>query len=319
MIRVTIVGAGHYARSIVARKYAECPGCSLVGVISPRAPAERLHGTPLAGLPLVRNAIEWCALHGQPGEEDLFDLCVHPDAILPAMRPLVDCGARAFVLPKPLATTRHGLDELIRFVRAAGLWAAVASQWHYSRVTAMLREALEKLSSPLAVEAEFSQLFSADQLRHYTTHSALLPHMLQILHSAGLWSPDQRAHIGVKADGATALNIRIDSPSTGNRITLRTDLQATNKSRLLNVRDPAGSIVTADFLAIFRDGRTEKQPAIEINGHRIEILEDNILVMVHRHISGRIEGTPYLGIDSYLSVNEALVEIVEKSGQAGLA
>lgn len=316
MIPVTIVGAGHYARSIVAQKYAEDPGCSLRAVISPTAPVSNLVGTRLEGLPLVRTAEEWCRLHGPPGERDLFDLCVHPAAILPAMQPLVKHGARAFVLPKPLATTRAGLDDIVSFAQAAGLWVAVASQWHYSRVTAALRDAAAMLPGPLRVSAEFSQLFSQEQLRHYTPYSALLPHMLQIVHTTGLWPPDPRDRIAVEIKGASALHVRIESAATGNLIDLRTDLKSGKKVRLVSVADSRGSRVNADFLGIFHDGVVDKYPAVEIEGHRSEIIEDNIAVMVRREIAGLTDGASCLDIDSYLPVNDILVAIVQAGGES---
>lgn len=308
MIRVTIVGAGHYARSIVARKYAECPDCSLVGVISPRAPAERLHGTPLAGLPLVRTAGEWLSLHGPPGEGDVFDLCVHPDAILPAMRPLVGIGAVAFVLPKPPATTRAELDAILGFVRSGGLRVAVASQWHFSRVTAALRNAVAGLAAPLRVDANFSQSFSPEQLRFYTPYTALLPHMLQILHTAGLWQPRAADHIS-RHDSPTQLLAEISTAGPAAHIALMTNLVAPERTRRFTVTDAAGRRVDADFLGVFHDGVAAKYPAVEIDGHREEIVEDNIAVMVRQEIAGFLDGASYLDLDGYLPVNEMLLTL----------
>lgn len=308
MIRVTIVGAGHYARSIVSRKYAESAGCTLLGVISPRTSAERLYGTPLHGLPLVRSAAEWRGLHGPPTEHDVFDLCIHPDAILAAMRPLVEIGARTFVLPKPLATTRAGLDELVRFIRGSDLRVAVASQWHYSTVTGKLSKAVGSLVKPLCVEADFSQCFSSDQLRHYTPYTALLPHMLQILHSTGLWRHAPGDRIMKVDEAATRLQVRVVARA-GGEILLHTDLETGERRRVIAVEDAAGHRVAADFLGVFRDGIAEKYPAIETDGRREEILEDNIAVMVRQHIACLLDEGPYLDLDRYLPVNDTLVTI----------
>ncbi len=308
MILVTIVGAGHYARSIVARKYAECSACSLRGVISPRAPAARLLGTPLEGLPLARTAAGWHQLHGDPGDRDLFDLCVHPDAVLPALQALVDVGARSFVLPKPLATTRAGLELVASFVRSARLRVAVASQWHYSRVTAALRQAVACLSEPLRIDVDFSQRFDAGQLEHYTPYTALLPHMLQILHSTGLWRPDG-SDVILREESPTHFRTNITSAARGTRISLHTDIDAAVRRRLVAVTDSAGRRVIADFLGVFRDGVAEKYPAVEIDGHREEIVEDNIAVMVRHEIAGFLDGAPYLDLEGYLPVNDMLVAL----------
>lgn len=309
MIRVTIVGAGHYARSIVSRKYAENSDCTLLGAISPRTSAERLCGTPLQGLPVVRTAAEWHALHGHPTEHDVFDLCVHPEVIMPAMSLLVETGARAFVLPKPLATTGAGLDEVVGLVRSSALRVAVASQWHSSTVTAKLSKAVGSLVKPLRIEADFSQHFTADQLRHYTPYTALLPHMLQILYSAGLWRHAQGDRILKEDEADTRLRIRVLAAATGAEIRLHTNLAASERRRLITVADATGRRVAADFLGVFRDGAAEKYPAIETNGRREEIVEDNIAVMVRQHIAGFLRKGPYLDLDGYLPVNEMLVKL----------
>ncbi len=306
MIRVAIVGAGHYARSIVARKYAECPRCSLRSVISPRAMSDALRETPLAGLPLARSAAEWRAQHGSPGDHDLFDLCVHPAVLLPALRQLMEIGARLFVLPKPLATTRADLDAVSSLVRDSGARVAVASQWHYSRVTAAVRQATVKLGRPLRIEMDFSQRFEPSQLEHYTPHTALLPHMLQILHTAGLWRPDERDSF-VSRESMTHFRAEITATHGGTTIVLNTDIDSADRRRAVTVTDPAGHRVEADFLGVFRDSVPAKYPAVVIDGHREEIREDNIAVMVRHEIAGFLDGAPHLDVDGYLPVNEMLL------------
>ncbi len=306
MIRVTIVGAGHYARSIVARKYAECPRCSLCSVITPRATPSALLETPLAGLPLWRDAAEWRAQHGQPDVHDLFDLCVHPDALLPALTPLVEIGARSFVLPKPLATTQAGLDAIRAVLRDCGARVAVASQWHYSQVTAAVRQATAQLARPLRIEMDFSQWFEPSQLEHYTPHTALLPHMLQILHTAGLWRPDQKDSI-VRQESPTHFRAEITAKSCGSKIRLHTDINSAERRRVVTVMDTAGHRIEADFLGLFRDGVPAKYPAVVIDGHREDIAEDNIAVMVRHEIAGFLDAAPYLDLDGYLPVNDMLL------------
>jgi len=307
-MRVTIVGAGHYARSIVSHKYVDCPRCELRGVISPHAPPERLLGTPLDGLPLVRSAAEWQRLHGDPGDRDLFDLCVHPDAILPTLLPLVDIGARLFVLPKPLATTRAGLDDVVAVVRDAGLRVAVASQWHYSRVTAAVREAVTAMKPPLRIEMDFSQRFDALQRQHYTPYTALLPHMLQILHTAELWRPDA-SDVFRREESPTHLRVDIACQSPIASLSLHTDIDAAVRRRLVTVSDLTGRNIHADFLGVFRNGVADKYPAVEIDGHRQEIIEDNIAVMVRHEVAGFLDGGSYLDLEGYLPVNDALVAL----------
>jgi len=308
VIRVTIVGAGHYARSIVAKKYEECPRCSLRSVISPRAMPAALLDTPLAGLPLARSAAEWRAQHGAPGDHDLFDLCVHPAVLLPALRQLVEIGARLFVLPKPLATTRAGLDAVISLVRDSGARVAVASQWHYSRVTATVRQATVKLDRPLRIEMDFSQRFEPSQLEHYTPHTALLPHMLQILHTAGLWRPDEKDSL-ISRESMTHFRAEITAMHGSSTILLNTDINSADRRRVVTVTDPAGHRIEADFLGVFREGVPAKYPAVVIDGHREGIMEDNIAVMVRHEITGFLDAAPHLDLDGYLPVNEMLLSL----------
>lgn len=309
MIRVTIVGAGHYARSIVARKYAESPRCSLRSVISPRVMSDALRETPLAGLPLARSAAEWRAQHGAPGDHDLFDLCVHPAVLLPALRPLVEIGARLFVLPKPLATTRAGLCAISALMRDCGARVAVASQWHYSQVTAAVRQAAVRLDRPLRIEMDFSQRFEQSQLEHYTPHTALLPHMLQILYTAGLWGPDERDSI-VRRESMNHFRAEINSAHCGTKILLNTDIDSADRRRVVTVTDPAGHRIEADFLGVFREGVPTKYPAVVIDGHREDIIEDNIAVMVRQEIAGFLDEAPHLDISDYLPVNQMLLTLL---------
>lgn len=306
MIRVTIVGAGHYARSIVARKYAECPRCSLRSVISPRAMPAALLETPLAGLPLARGAAEWREQHGEPDVHDLFDLCVHPAVLLPALRSLVEIGARLFVLPKPLATTQAGLDAIRAVLRDCGARVAVASQWHYSQVTAAVREATAQLARPLRIEMDFSQRFEPSQLERYTPRTALLPHMLQILHTAGLWCPDEKDWI-VRHGSPTHFRAEITTTRCGSKILLNTDIDSVDRRRVVTVMDTTGHRIEADFLGVFHNGVPAKYPAVVIDGHREDITEDNIAVMVRHEIAGFLDAAPYLDLDGYLPVNDMLL------------
>jgi DNA-directed RNA polymerase subunit RPC12/RpoP len=308
VIQITIVGAGHYARSIVARKYAECPRCSLRAVITPRVTSVLLRETPLGGLPLARTATEWRSQFATPGDHDLFDLCVHPAVLLPALRSLVEIGARLFVLPKPLATTQQQLDSITALVHGCGARVAVASQWHYSRVTAAVREAAATLTSPLRIEMDFSQQFAPSQLAHYTPKTALLPHMLQILHTADLWRPRDVDTIHSE-QYPTHFRAEISTAQGGNTLMLNSNIDSADRRRIMTVSDSTGKRIKADFLGVFRDGIPEKYPAVVINGQREDIIEDNIAVMVRREIAGFLDGAPYLDLDGYLPVNAMLVKL----------
>jgi hypothetical protein len=60
---------------------------------------------------------------------------------------------------------------------------------------------------------------------------------------------------------------------------------------------------------VFRDGVAEKYPAVEIDGDREEIKEDNIAVMIRNEIAGFLDGAPHLDLNCYLPVNDMLVAV----------
>jgi hypothetical protein len=198
------------------------------------------------------------------------------------------------------------LDAITALMRDCGARVAVASQWHYSQVTAAVRQAALRLERPLRIEMDFSQRFEPSQLEHYTPHTALLPHMLQILHTAGLWRPDEGDSI-VRRESITHFRAEITTAHCGTEILLNTDIDSADRRRVVTVTDPAGHRIEADFLGIFREGVPAKYPAVVVDGHREDILEDNIAMMVRNEIAGILDAEPYLDLDGYLPVNDTLL------------
>ncbi len=309
MIEVTVVGAGHYARNIIARKYAALPQCRLRSVLTPRTTLTDLANTPLGNVPLVRSVAEWTAQFGAPSPDDLFDLCVHVDSMLPILRRLLDIGASKFVLPKPIATTAEDLNALERLVETSGAWVTVASQWHFSEVTRSLRSAMLALGSLANVTAVFSQNFTPHQLAHYTPATALLPHMLQILHTAELWTPHPNDSISV---GRAPHHWRIEiNAASGTCIDLETDLRHACQTRRFAVgAEHESNVVVADFLGVFREGEAVRFPSLNEGERTREIREDNIGVMADAVVTAAGTGASCLTLEDYRPVADMLLRII---------
>ncbi|MBI4010659.1 MAG: hypothetical protein HY361_05790, partial [Candidatus Aenigmarchaeota archaeon] len=101
LVYVTIVGAGHYGKDLVAPKYKNNKFCKIKAVISPHVKREVLSKSALATVPLYRTVDEWYGNTGSVLPTHVFDLCVHYDALRDLVVKLVKIGARNFVFPKP--------------------------------------------------------------------------------------------------------------------------------------------------------------------------------------------------------------------------
>lgn len=310
-MRVTLVGSGRYARDIVARNYRAIDPSLLSAVITPRDTAEALATTPLTGLPLLRSAREWREHFGCPGDDDIFDLCIHPSSLLEVLQNLVEQGASRFVLPKPVATTRTALDHVTAIVNDSHAVAAVASQWHYSLVTEMFAATVAPVEQDTLVSVNFSQAFTRQQLEHYTPATALLPHMLQILFAAGLWGDDPRPMVRQSAKGRTRWELTLRT-SAGCQIELVTDLDSPKVIREVRVERKSGErLVTADFLARFERGSLIAAPSVTVAGVRHEIRENNIREMLTRTVAGLRGAGEFLTLDCYRPQADALLALCE--------
>lgn len=186
---ITIVGAGHYGRNLIAPIYASLPRVRFQAIISTHITPEILEKTPLAGVPILRSFKEWKRLFGTPTHEDVFDLCVHHPILPELLKKLSEIGGMHCILPKPVAVTQKNWDVISRVCKKYNLRCAVASQWYYSRLTTTLAAAYKTLAQKTPVRRiamECSQEFTDMQLIHYSPISGFLPHMFQILSSIGI-------------------------------------------------------------------------------------------------------------------------------------
>ena len=101
MINITIVGAGSYG-SKIAEKYQKFSDVSIKAVVSHSRPKS----APLSEISLVSSATEWKKKFKIPGENDVFDICVHQNILVDVLKDFVKIGAKNFILPKPIALNK---------------------------------------------------------------------------------------------------------------------------------------------------------------------------------------------------------------------
>ena len=316
-IDITIVGAGHYGRELITPLYKKNKRCSLKAVISPTIEKEVLKGSELEYLPLFRNIIEWRETMGESTISDLFDLSVHPHLLPGLVEELAAIGAKNFVFPKPVARNGEDLKKLSALKRQYGLCIVVASQWHYSEVTTKLKELIEKISKESVITKiyfDWSQSMSRRQLNIYTPASALLPHMLQIIHSIGLLSP----HVAVTLRSHSGHHLNVELFSGRIIIELFTNLQTPEKKRLVEIFVQGREVpeVVGDFLGVFKDGQAFKYPAIFYKGGKEEIHEDNLAIMTDKILQAFSDDTlekdsSILTFNRYMRVAQTQIQIEE--------
>jgi predicted dehydrogenase len=110
-VRVAVVGVGYLGR-FHAQKYAQLPGCALVGVADPNAAARDAVAAELG----TRAVADWREL---VGEVDAVSVVTPTPLHHPIARAFLDAGAHVLV-EKPIAVTVEEADDLIAAARAAG-------------------------------------------------------------------------------------------------------------------------------------------------------------------------------------------------------
>lgn len=262
---ITIVGAGHYGRNLIAPIYASLPRVRFQAIISPHIRSETLEKTPLAGVPILRSFKEWRRLFGTPTHEDVFDLCVHHPILPELLKKLSEIGGTRCILPKPVAIMQRNWDVINQISKKHALQCAVASQWYYARLTKTLAAAYKTLAQKTPVRRiamECSQEFTPTQLMHYSPISGFLPHMLQILSSIGI--------------PLAALGER-----TATRKNLRYEIKYGRPVPISMVTDMGPRPHAAQKVRTVRVFTKKNVPALEANFYKIE---ENILLTMTKKI-----------------------------------
>lgn len=316
-IAVTIVGKGSYGK-LIARKYIENPAVRVRAFVAPRP--KKVEGK-LAHITTVRTAGAWKNKFGFPRKHDVFDLCIHQPILLQTLQEFVAIGARNFILPKPVAVDKKGLDALQQFIKVNDLKVVVASQWYYSHLVKELAEITRDLGKEKVhrIKVSFSHSFEGKRGQHYTPVTASLPHVLQILYSAGL-------------SQLNATNLRIDS-SSPEKLTLHSARARQKPETVINIDILSNSRaktveifthrsgkpkITAEFGGIFETGRFLEYPSITLDGKITPIVEDVLETMVLNVVEAfggdRFEdGKNIATFKNYLPVAKKVAEIAGKT------
>jgi len=307
MLNITIVGAGSYGTRI-AGKYAAQTDAVLKAVVSRRKPRDGV----LSVLPFAASAAAWRKQFGRPGAQDVFDLCVHVPILLGILKDFAAIGAKNFILPKPLALTRDDLAQLQALIHKHKLNILVASQWHYAALTREVADFVAKNKAHIArVEVEFSRPMEPAQKTRYTPQSALLPHMLQILHDGGLISARSKPTIVENSDDVIA--VRYAGKIV---VSAKSHLAKSPRTERLRVHfaDQTKPALIADFAGVqTRSGFTT---SLKVAGKTQKIREDILDAMLTSTL-GAFAGkrTRALTFGRYLPVAEQQIRIAEEAAR----
>ena len=319
-INVTIVGAGHYARDLIARKYQSRRSCRIRAILSPTVSKATLAAYDLGKPPLVRSPSEWFRAFGRPTRSDIFDLCVHFPVVPGLVKELARSGAKNFVFPKVATLSWEGLRDLLRLKNRSGLRITVASQWHYSGLMPRLRALLRVLSKKRKLDRavfDFSQTFSPEQLDHYSPSNALLPHILQIAYSSGLCRFDGKGDLKTRQRSWSALEVRLrEKGGLVPEVLFVTDLARARKVRTLSlfVKGETAPVLTADFIGLPDAGCGEGH-WVAREGKKYVVWEDNLKKMVEETLAAFKSWTrkkgPALTLERYAPIMRQQIRIEE--------
>jgi hypothetical protein len=320
-VNITIVGAGHYGRDLIAPKYKANKQCTLRAVISPHTIEGYLLGSGLEGIEVVRTLKEWYVRYGAPTTRDVFDLCVHHHILPSIVKNLAAIGAKNFIFPKPVALRAYQLAAFLRLKQKHNLKIAIASQWHYSRVTKMCREAFQKIGpgNIKKITLDFSQSYNPAQLENYSPTTALLPHMLQILHSMRISLGDLGEEIVIEEATPSSIGLTLFSKNQSPPTILNSDLRSRKRKRLLSIytHEQRPPVFRADFLGVFQNGVAMKYPEVKFDGITKEIKEDNLEMMIRKITplffpdKGNTEDADILTLEEYVPVARTQI-LIEK-------
>lgn len=313
-IAVTLVGAGYYGVNLVSPKYQEMSQVIIKSVISPTISKKTLAQSALSGIPLYRSVAKWRE-NEKPTNIDIFDLSIHLDILPKIVQDLVRIGAKNFIFPKPIALTEKQLNSLIRIIKKYKLNIVIASQWYYSNLTKKIKQLLCKRKAQIRrIECNFSQNFDSIRIKKYTPTTALVPHILQILHSIGVISTN---HLLTVIE-YTPFNILFQIKNKNNlEILVKSDLSSDKQERSIKIFLDDG-IISADFLGKIIKGKWIIYPSISYGNQTRQIVEDNLEVMLEKIINyfaapgAKNKNDNLLTFDKYLPVSKIQIELEKK-------
>jgi predicted dehydrogenase len=310
-MEITIVGAGHYGKLIVS-KYEKDNGARIKAVVSP-------HKNALTSrYPFFTSAQKWQKKFGHPTSTDVFDLCVHPQAIPVVLREFIAIGGKNFILPKPVAVSGEELKRLKTIVAGRNLRIVIASQWHYSTLLTEIKEIIGRIKKGGRIEMNFSQSFDEKQKKQYSPLTALLPHMLQIVQEIGVPVGGMNVRRTSKYDICVGRKGVADSLE----ITLKSNIDHSRRTKQLAVflSGRKKPILQGDLGGFSRKDK-ERKPHFLYQGKVHEEKKDLLETMVHKEIKafghkGKGWDKNVLSLRKYLPIAEAQVLLEDNARHA---
>ena len=323
-MKVLLIGAGRYGNGLVGRKYREKEfGAELGYVVDPKIDEIKAREDyRLGSTPTYRNLEE---IPKESFDKNLVaEIALIPNHIVDVYARLINLGARKVILPKPVAQDFDSFEKIKEISDKNNVQTAVASNWHYSKITEFLRAILDKTKGEEVsdsdildeykhklktvkegfeiekVEIEYNK---KEEVLTIDPPSQELPHALQIAYSCGL-TDFENSNFIVDKDKQTEsrVHVKVETPHVKDGIEINSDLnmgERLNKRRerivriYLNDDDPEADIV-ADYDAQFdQHGNCLKKPKISYKITKgdeqtiwsEEITEDNMNTMYEKIFS----------------------------------
>lgn len=316
-INITIVGFGSYGR-MIGKKYAKNPRFNIKAILDPDVDLPDL---PVfaKNIPIQTSPKDWKKKFGKVQESDVFDLCVHEEILTEIILDLAEIGAKNFIFPKPIATNKKRLAVLEEIIKKQKLNVAVASQWYYSKLTAELANVARKTGMIKKVKVNFSHFFDQSRAGKYTPITAMLPHVIQILHSANLVSLEH-LHFNVELCSPDKLSLVGKDAKKDLAVEIDIDIAAPKKCQKVEIYfSKSSKIIEADFLGIFEFETFLEYPYLFADGRIIPIIEDPLEAMIEgvvnyfKNVGNKGLTKKTLDFSKYLPVAQKVAEIATQA------
>ncbi len=301
-MNVILIGAGRYGNNLIGSKYSKGDyfNAKLDCVVDPAIKEIRQKDEfNLHGASLYENVYE--IPENKINKDTVAELAIIPTLIPPVLVRTLCQGVKKIILPKPVAQDYAHFKLIKGFINKNDAQAYVASNWHYSDITKLLKGLIAKARGK-EIEAEAKEKFKKEietikgefevervEIEYSKKHEVLtidppsqeLPHALQIIQSSGLMDLDEASIKMCNINQSkSAVNISLFSKDVKKGIHINSDLQKganTDKKRerlvkiYLNDDDKEADII-ADYDAFFENGECKKPASISV-----DILKNNVL------------------------------------------
>ena len=347
-MRVLLIGAGRYGNDLIGKKYVSGElGVKLAGVIDPKI-EEIKHSVSycLKGVPTYKSIDD---VPSKLIRNSVIDIALIPQIVPEIYGKLLDKGAKQVILPKPVVTNTDDFEKMINMTNENNAQALVASNWHYSDITATvkeilskitgnnfdkhkfnsnLEEKLEKIPSEYKIKKVNVQYNKKNEVLTIDPPLQELPHALQIVYSAGITNL-QNVQVAVKKILQSKSRVNAELKNVENvkkSIVLNSDLQmgeklAKQRERIVDIlleNNNSQAKMTIDYDAYFKNGICEKSPSIHFESYDKKnncnwdyvIEEDNMNTMYNMMLNFfRGENNTSLTLKKYTPISKILCEI----------